>query len=708
MDYEEDIDDLATFTISYGVNEQKSKNKTLGKWIKSGEKVSVKGLSIINGNFYFGGKLPTLDNYGTEASLVDDSLKITEQPVTYEDESLEYWPKYISISEKCRGAYINWLASKRDNPSAPIGYIFIYFYGLERRVLVDSQKGIVDDSEFKAIFEELLRLKVVYGKSFSFLNYSTRLLEIMCVLRPNVVSHHELEKIPKRDSILFKYRLAKTINDGKPVSSEMALSWLKFYPEYNLKMPARRCSYEFDELFSQLFTKKYGEGFIVKPNKARLRIEYWPASSSLRGVEIPQEDLPDPSNLKGPTNKLIAIADECTNALDAYSRYLGKQNTSRSDITAVLLLPEELSYIGADQGLSDFKQWAEESSSKNDGVVDVGDFWQFTKLPLPAKINKKESDLIQALAEKTGFGVAPDTRYHHAKPFIDGKLVLFSNGHGKYFEPSNEFNEMGIALRLGAMVATIDSHVDQSEINLLKQLIDHDTNLSPVEKKSLHSYLIWRLNAPSNAAGLKAHLQKLSVNEKAAVSRLLINVAFADGKITTEEIRQLEKLYTILGLDKSLVSSDIHNLSTSRAGTQETTTDSTLSELSRETSGKFSLDKSVLAIHESQTNDAQSMLGAIFADDEPEEDIVVEEAPLVNQEDTGIDIQHNSLYEHLLNKDRWSRDEVDELCRKLGLMTSGAIETINEWSFERVDAPVLEEEADFIYVDQDIVEELEG
>lgn len=705
---ENDDDGLATFSISYGYEEEKSKNKTPGRWIKAGEAISIKGHEITRGCFYFGGRLLSLDGYGTEASLVDDSLKTVNQSIAYEDESLGYWPKYTSISEKCRGAYLKWLASSRYDPNTPLGYVFIYFYGLERRIAVDSLKGVVDDSEFKAIFREVLRLKKIYGESRSFLNYSTRLLEIMCLLRPTVVSHPELEKNPKGDSILLKHRLAKTVNEGKPIPSELALAWLKFYPDYNFRQPARRCSYEFSQMFSRLYTRKYKDGIIVKPNKTRLKIEYRPASSSLRGLEIPQEDLPDPSNLKGPTKKLIAIAEECTNAIDAYSRYLGKKDTSRTDISAVLLLPEELSDIGAALGLNKLKKWAEENVTRNDGLVDVEEFWQFTKTPLPAKINKKESELIQMFAEKAGFGVAPDTRYHHAKPSVDGKLVLFRQGHGKHFKPSKAFNEMGMTLRLGAMVATIDSHVDQSEVALLKQLINHDTNLSPVERSSLSSYLSWRLNTPSNITGLKARLEKLGVKEKSAVSRILVGVALADGKVDPGEVKQLEKLYTLLGLDKSLVTGDIHSLTAGKTGVQKTAQSSVTPEPSKEASRDFLLDESVLAIHESQTKDVQSMLGTIFADEESVEDIATAEEDQAYQEDMGIDIQHYSLYENLINKDRWPRKEMDELCKKLGLMTGGAIEIINDWSFERVDAPVLEEEADAVYVDQDIVEELEG
>ena len=179
-----------------------------------------------------------------------------------------------------------------------------------------------------------------------------------------------------------------------------------------------------------------------------------------------------------------------------------------------MLLPDELSDLGATLGLGKFKKWADDAISTKNGLVNFEEFWTYTKSPLPTKINKKEAELIQNLAQKAGYGIAPDTRYHHAKTSADGKLVLFPEGHGKYFEPSKAFSEMGMALRLGAMVATIDSHVDQAELNLLTQLIDHDSNLSPTEKRSLHAYLVWRLNTAFKCHRLKSQSWNYSVKQK--------------------------------------------------------------------------------------------------------------------------------------------------------------------------------------------------
>ena len=704
-----DDDDFASFSISYGYYEKKSNNKTPGKWIKPGESITIKGQTFSSGNFYFGGKLSSLNGYRTEASLVDDSLKVEKKPSSFEDWSTVYWPKFNSLTPKARGAFLSWLSGSRSDPETPMGYVLIYFYGLERRITTDSITQAVDDTEFKSLFDEILRLKGIYGSSRSFSNYSTLLLEIMYLLRPHVVSHLELEESPRWNLILFHYRLATTVSEKKPIPAELALAWIRFYPDYKFRTSAQRCRHEFSQMFTRLYTKKYGDGMVVRPNKKRLQIAYHAASPSSYGISLSHQALPDPSNLKRPTNKLIAIADICTAELNAYSRYLAKPHTSPTDIEAVLLLPDELSDLGTTLELGKFKEWANDAISTNNGLVSVEEFWTYTQLSLPVRINKKEAELIQNLAQKAGYGMAPDTRYHHAKTRIDGKLVLFPGGHGKYFEPSKAFNEIGMTLRLGAMVATVatvDSPVNQTEKNILIQLIDRDTNLSPTEKQSLHAYLVWRLNTPSNATGLKARVRTLEETEKAAIRRILIGVAMANGKIDPKEIKQLEKLYTLLGFDKALVTGDIHGISSSKTGVRSASHPSkTISPAST----SFQLDESILAIHESETKDVQSMLGTIFVEDEPtgeSADSATDSTAI--EEESGIDKQHYALFKSLIRKDKWTREAVEALCRDSSMMVSGAMETINDWSFDKVDAAVFEEDGDAIYVDQEIVEEIKG
>ena len=367
-------DNLATFTLSGGRNveysitatQRQNFSKTTGalaRWIFPGEMITISGIEVTGGHFYLGQRMkPAGHNSGgyydgnNEASLVDDTLKIYPTPYIYEDSSLGYWPSFSSLSPEARGAYLSWLASDRCDTSCPIGYVFIYLYGLERRALVDSRDNNISDDEFYSLFKEICRLRSVFNENRSFRNYSSQLLEAMSILRPNENLAAALNDDSEfSNSMQFRLILAKTVDTGAPVPADLALTWVTNHAEYSLRTPARRCAKEFAALFKRRYTLKYGEGMVVKPNKARLRLDYTPASPSLRGIRLPVPDLPDPGALKGPVQKLMAIADICTGELDAYSRYLGRKGTSANDTAAILLLPSEIVNESAEKILSTFK-----------------------------------------------------------------------------------------------------------------------------------------------------------------------------------------------------------------------------------------------------------------------------------------------------------------------------------------------------------------
>jgi len=73
-------------------------------------------------------------------------------------DDLPYYPNYSQITPAARGAYLQWLATARDNPSTEIGLVFLYFYGLEYRLF--QQSAIVDRNE---ILDEVERLLRIYG-----------------------------------------------------------------------------------------------------------------------------------------------------------------------------------------------------------------------------------------------------------------------------------------------------------------------------------------------------------------------------------------------------------------------------------------------------------------------------------------------------------------------------------------------------------------
>jgi hypothetical protein len=83
-----------------------------------------------------------------------------------------YYPTYAGLSAEQKWIYLNWL---RDvvKPPIDIGYLFVYYYGLERQLLI---------GEFDLAFEEIVLLRK-HHKHPSFLAYSNAALLHSCILQ---------------------------------------------------------------------------------------------------------------------------------------------------------------------------------------------------------------------------------------------------------------------------------------------------------------------------------------------------------------------------------------------------------------------------------------------------------------------------------------------------------------------------------------------
>lgn len=734
-------DSLAEFTISFGANnDSESSNQIPGRWISESQSLVIQGRTLNRGFYYYGGKLIMLIGFGTEPSMIDDTLPAkasNSNSISYRDGSLGYWPSYSSLSPACRGVYLDWLASERSDPNTPIGYIFIYFAGLERRIIEDKKTQKVSDSEFSAIFKEVARLNKVYSAQSSFNYYSSNFLEYMMLVRPHLFyDGSDLKSLippySKQSDLRFKYELASMVASGSAIPASLALHWLILSGQYNFKTPAKRCENEFRKLFELRYKQAYPNGFTVPPNKTKLQLTYHTSSRSIHRTWIDLGDLPDPSILKAPIKKLISIADQCNAELESYSRYLGKENTSKDDIAAILLLPKSLIREIKPPVIEDFKKWANSIIENKQGLTSTRSLWTHLKEPLPKSLTKKHNEILLNLAELSGFGLAPNMRHHQTRIKSDGNVVLFKNEQGNDFIVSSAFSQTALALRLGAMVATIDGHVDNHEVRALRELINKNKDFSEIEKHSLEAYLTWHLNTPSNMSGLKAKLENLDEVHTTSISRFIISIALASGSVEPSQIKQIEKLYNALGLDKSRVASDIHHLTTSlkKSSRIENMSSDYGSNLNDQptTKSNFNFDSQALALYENETEDAKAMLANIFSNDDEgnfdnsfdnNEDELEAAAENPNKDHIesslsntimhsgleGLDQPHSQLYFQLITQEAWSFEEVEALCARLNLMIYGAIETINDWAFDRVDAPVIDED-DEILIDFEIVEEL--
>lgn len=680
-------------------------------WYENGNSVRVKDYEITNGLVYAGEVLLDIDGYDNDACLINPKLKVSSAEPWEAGDEMGYWPGYDRIPAKCRGAYLKWLAGGRVEPEAYIGYVFLFFYGLERRLLIDGQKGEVSDKERFEIITEVRRLLKVYGDNRSFRGYASNFLAMEWVLYQSDKSVPDYIDFSDRYcSEPFQVVLAQHVVGGKPLPVDVALQWIILHPEFGLRTPARRCAKEFRELFVRRYTDKFGEGLVVKPNKTPLKLGYYAASPSMRGdLKLKLPSLPNPFILTGPVKKLSALAEECTVELEAYSRYLGRKDNDPNSMAALALLPKEL--MSRAPGVEKVRNLLADVCVSGPGLVMIDALYDSLGEVSPSPLGKKECETLATLIEGLGFGMTPDVRYHNIKPNPDGKVAIFQQGHGVDFRPSKEFRTVGTILRLGAMVSQIDDDLSPSEEATLQSLVKDNRELTAIEKDSLLSFSYWCLRTPQSTAGLKQRLSEVSTAEKTAISHILISVAHADGRIDPQEIKQLEKFYTTLGLDKKQVSSDIHALVASSepvtVGLRDSQDSFTIPRPTPEPGmgSGFRLNDELIRIREEETRQVKGVLEGIFSD-QVEEEVDVGSVPtLVQNPLNALDEAHQNLFHRLLTQDTWERSAIHEVCKELGLMVDGAMEVLNEWAFDNANAPLIDD-GEPVYVDLNLAKEI--
>lgn len=215
-------------------------------WVRSNETASVAGRTI--GGMVYVGTPPLLNTYGYRdkcRAYIDPSLSVARSGADKAGEGMPYWPGYSDISPQCRATYLDWLASGRNDASYNPGYMFLYFYGLERRFFVDQS-----NEDAKDIVQEVRRLQSLYPDNHSVRRYLGEFLDIAMLAETDL---HAIEPMFEKQGwelpFSLKYAIGARIDKGENLTADWLLSWFICHPETYLRTPATRCRDEFVALF---------------------------------------------------------------------------------------------------------------------------------------------------------------------------------------------------------------------------------------------------------------------------------------------------------------------------------------------------------------------------------------------------------------------------------------------------------------------------
>ena len=664
-------------------------------WVPAGTAVVVAGTTIRGGMVYVGHDLPSLRAASNpDNCLIDPSLEVAKRGDgrAY----LPYWPSYTGIDPNGRRAYLDWLAGTRDDPTADIGLAFIFFFGLERRLLLDDP-----GAERPALVAEVRRLLEIYGPgNHSFRTSAEALLDADTVRGPATgpEANFEMTAHVPWSLRLAMGRLAAT---GAPVPADLLLSLAMTHPETRVRTPARRCLPLLRELFVVELAAAHPAGLVVPRGRAKigLTMRYRAASSTFEvDVAPPDAPLPDVLARDEPLGLARRLLESCTAQLDGYSRELGKAGGTAPTLAAASRLPPSIRLRAVEQGSA--REMQQLRALSMGGQVELEAIQRAIGLPV-AKGGKVGLAEAAGVLARLGLGLVPDPAFtlRAGRPGAGALLFPLADVVDARAEPTDAYRMAHLSLALGTMVAAADGLIDEAERQLLDATATGSPGLAVDEAARLRADRMWFEANPTILGDIRAAVAASDEPSRRRLLRDAAAIASADRTVSAHEVALLERLAKQLGLDTSTAYGLLHG-----------NTEALSPERERPGRPAAGVDALRLAAIRAETLGTATILDGIFEDIEDNPDPSPPPPPAATGFGAGgpdgLDGRHASLLAELTARGSWLRAEFDRIARGCGLMPGSAMQVLNDWALDTFDELLLEGD-DEVVVNMGLVPESE-
>jgi len=669
-------------------------SKPVFNWHPPGASVTIAGHVILDGMVYSGQSA----EYQTDGSacIIDASLKVASSPAA--GEKLGYWPSYRNISPAARLSYLQWLSSGKSDPAVDIGYVFLYFYGLERRLL--SERPSLGEEAI--LIAEVNRLRSIYSDNHSFAGYSLNLVETVefkrLVREPTLIVEFKPDLVAPagRMPLTLKAAIARKVIAEEPLNFEYAVAGILGLPwdvmprNENVLQFAR---VEYLQLLQSRFEKAFPNGFRLRNRKdSHLRLDYHSASMGLRLHPDTGEifaNMPDPATLTW--TKLGNLAAQVSADLEPYAKVLAYHPERRDSLLALANSPPDLTSTVAPNARS----WLEGLTQPICGV-------SFAELALRAvgakgsKWTLRHHRLAADALSKVGKGMEPDPA-DGSEVLVDTTEVFIIADPVCLTPRSPGFRVAAAAAILVAGMARASSGRTSIVEKTWLELVQRRMDLSPGDILRLTARLCWLRQSTVGLAKVRRLLVGASQTDREVVAWSAAVAAAAGDLIQTSQIALLETICDKLDVSRRSLYTAIHGASASSVTpaddpvTVRTEEPAIVYSIPKQIQpGKPAFDEERLRLVRLETERVSSVLAEIFIDDESTQ----EQPPIA--EDTsnplsGLDAAHAAFVTKLITKPSWPRNAFDVAAREAGLMPDGCLEAINEWAFDHFDEPLIED-----------------
>lgn len=665
-------------------------------WLRPGELAVVAGITLPDGMVYIGNKHKS-NRTGAEPAFINPSMDVAEEEINISLPLIDASPDYSTCSPEARKAYLQWLATGRKSPTAHISYVFLFFYGLEHRVLIDASIDSIAKRELPVIEAEINRLLNIYGKDNAFNHYAQNLLVYLSrvdideklYLLPPPLNRNASTELP----LALLVGLGQLAVDMKPLPAEWAFVWGMADPAINQNASIIHSVDVFFQLFQQRYRDKYDDGFLLPINKTKLQVFYRPASAGLMGQEFFQQtcNLPNVAVCKINRDKLRPLIEACQKDLDAYNNFVSVNPKKKMSLEGQLLLPMALWSEGLKTELESIK------ARVGYGLLLITLDEIFIRLSGACSLNPLERlsrNLVIALTHALAslqIGIEPDVRADNRTPTLQDTVALFPiESVAAEWVTVAAYRVTMLAVELACAAVMIDGRVGEPESRILTRHIDAWSYLSPGQRMRLKAYLQPGIRKNNTLLTLRNNLEPLSLDNRRAIARFLAHLIQVEGTITSQEVKFLERVYKRFALDSKLVYSDLDSHATPM----------TLSLPNPDSTIVNDADRIALLKNESQA--LVTLLEDLFLT----EVVVTEDKKEINPKSMAAittDMLEGTVtfLRLLISRDVWERDKLTDIAQDMEIKLDDILIEINRKVLAAFEIPLITGDADII-INRDI------
>jgi len=691
-------------SLSFGNDEMASPRTGRGKskltWYGHGQSVIHAGLLIDDGMVYTSQRALA---WPGEPSAIITSLPVARN-AAHPLEDFGYYPGYDRISEGQRRCYLEWLSAGRkdaDPVQRSLGYVFMFFYGLERRILLDRDHD-------PSLLEEVLRLLQHYGSAHKSRSLRSYLLQLLHFAGWQLGSGLYRELWPR----LFEFDgdrpgedglrlvLANLYQRGERLDWKVAYRLALGSEESRRSTVVTRAQEKFLALFEQRFNAQFAGGLVLEAAKQQALVQYRPASSALVQMSYAQQDgnfselrVPNVAAFHRQFNALPAIWNSCVDDLSGYSRALhSKKQGQDAAMTTWQSLPAELRNIEDHPLKSAFDELLTNAPHEEDYIfVPTASLAAVSGIPERPKLTTAQSRQIVELAFDLGWQLAPN-------PLITALPLAWNQELALYRavpedQSAEHLSGLMRLLYLAVTLAAADGAVEAEELDSFTQLIAsqvlHENDWRPIRATEAS------LRRDANVAlrSLPQMSKLIPAESRQFVLRTMAHIAAADSEVSLDELKVLRRMARAFDLDTDAVEKLLREDEAFREVTvvgpeRGRSRGEEIPRRPTDTPVAFALNQERIKALTQETHEVISLLSVVMAEPEEAPCLPASAPPSAPAESaeiewlSGLETRYHAAVLALVRHDEITTNDFDCLAADHHLMSEDLFNAVNTWADE--------------------------